>query len=35
MTKCRDFDESKFNQSSGNFQAEGDEEKGRILYVSI
>ena len=27
MTKCRNFDESKFNESSGNFQAEGDEER--------
>lgn len=24
MTKCMNFDESKFNESSGNFQAEGD-----------
>ena len=29
MTKCHDFDESKFNESSGNFQAEGDADGER------
>ena len=28
MTRCRNFDESNFNESSGNFEAEGDEERG-------
>jgi len=27
MTRCRNFDESNFNESSGNFEAEGDEER--------
>ena len=28
MTRCRNFDESNFNESSGNFEAEGGEERG-------
>ena len=32
MTKCRDFDESKFNESSGNFHAEGDGERDGSLW---
>ena len=31
MTKCVDFDESKFNESSGNFQAEGDGERDEFF----
>ena len=31
MTKCKNFDESKFNESSANFEAEGDEERGEFF----